>query len=83
MPPLLSQLCKLRRAARAAPVKVVGLNAQHANCNAGVVNFLKRNGDFLPGEHVFLLALINLILYPVNSGLKIANLSSESNFATL
>lgn len=59
------------------------LNARHANCNAGVVNFLKRNGDFLPEEHMFLLALINLILYPVNSGLKIANLSSESNIATL
>lgn len=59
------------------------LNARHANCNAAVVKFLKRNGDFLPEEHMFLLAHINLILYPVNSGLKIANLSAESNFATL
>lgn len=58
-------------------------NARHANSNAGVVNFLKRKGDFHLVEHVFMLALLNLILYPVNSRLKIPNLSSESNFATM
>lgn len=59
------------------------LNARHANWNAGAVNILKRNGNFLPEVHMFLLALINLIPYPVNSGFKIANLSFESNFTTL
>lgn len=58
-------------------------NAPLANSNAGVVNFSKRNGDFHLEEHMFMLALLNLILYPVNSRLKMANLSSVSNFATL
>lgn len=73
----------LMHTTRAVPAKACQPNVRHANTNAGVVNFLKRNGDFHLEEHMFMLALVNLILYPVNSWLEIANLSSESNFATL